>query len=185
MKKKTISRILIILLAAILPLCIFSNSASAATSNLKLYKSKKAITVYAGQTVKAYRSKHKTFSDLYLNEGKIGSTTTVDFYYQTKKGKVNFYRGFGAYVEFVKGMKLKAVISTDVEQLTPHAEYKFRTEGMNMGYNSSKANKSGVLSGWMMRPGVVVSVKVKNKPHKKHHAKKTKKNKQHTKKVRK
>lgn len=197
MKKKNFLKVLSILVLILIPIFMSNSSVEAAkkvTNKLELYKSKKVVTVYAGQTVKEYRNKHKTFSDLYLNDGKIGPTTTINFYYQTKKGKVNFYRGFGAYTQFEKGMKIKAIISTDVAQLTPKTKYKFRTEGMNMGYNTATTSKNGNLRGWMMRPSVVVSVKVKNKPHKhkKHRVKKkkTKKSKKikkqkHTKKVRK
>lgn len=195
MKKKNFLRTLIISILILLPAFTSTPSVKAAkkpTETLSLYKSKETITVYIGQTVKEYRNKHKSFTDLYLNDGKVGSKTTVNFYYRTKKGKVNFYRGLGAYTQFEKGMKLKAIISTDVAQLTPQARYKFRTEGMNMGYNTATASKNGTLTGWMMRPGVVVSVKVKHKSHKhkKHkvktkETKKVKNHKKNTKKVRK
>lgn len=190
MKKKNIFKVLSILVLILIPIFTSNSSVNAAkkvTNKLELYKSKKGVTVYAGQTVKEYRNKHKTLSDLYLNDGKIGPTTTINFYYQTKKGKVNFYRGLGAYTQFEKGMKIKAIISTDVTQLTPKTKYKFRTEGMRLGYNTATASEDGNLRGWMMRPSVVVSVKVKNKPHKhkKHKHKKHKVNKKKTKKLKK
>lgn len=197
MKKKNIFKALSILFLVLLPIFTSNTSASAAKNapnKLELYKSKKSIIVYAGQTVREYRNKHKTFSDLYLNDGKVGPTTTINFYYQTKKGKVNFYSGLGAYTQFVKGMKIKAIISTDVTHLASRTEYKFRTEGMNMGYNTATASKDGTLRGWMMRPSVVVAVKVKDRHHKqkKSKVKKKKTNKskkvkkqKHTKKVRK
>lgn len=187
--RKNFLKTLIISILILLPVFTSTTLAKAAkkpTETLSLYKSKESITVYIGQTVKEYRNKHKSFTDLYLNEGKLGSKTTVNFYYRTKKGKVDFYRGLGAYTQFEKGMKLKAIISTDVAQLNPQARYRFRTEGMNMGYNTTVSSKSGTLSGWMMRPSVVVSVKVKNKSHKhKVKTKKTKKVKKHKKNIKK